>query len=163
MPSVLGFGPPGRKRVERIDDEGKPLKIDLNFFDRIRGGEFVDCGHGKNRFALIERLHGKAAFAPLAGLDHRAVVGKGIGRGGKIVRGENAFDPGHGQRRVRMDALDPRMRHWAEQQFAEQHAFRSKVLGIFRLARHLRVEIRRRIVLADQLVAGPVLALGRLV
>ena len=148
--------------VERIDHERKRFKIDLNFLDGFRGGEFVDCGHSKNRFALIKRLIGKAAFAPLAGLDHRSIVGKGIGRGGKIVRRENAFDARHGERRVRIDALYPGMRHWAEQQLAEQHAFRSKVLGIFRLAGNLRIEIWRRIVLADQLVAGPVLALSGL-
>ena len=75
--------------------------------------------------------------------------------GGKIVRGEDRFDPGHGERRVRMDTLDPRMRHWAEEQFAEQHAFCAKVLGVFCLAGNLRIEIRRHIVLADQLVPAP--------
>ena len=107
----------------------------MNFLDRFRGGEFVDCGHGKNRFALINRLVGEAAFAPLAGLDHRAIVREGIGRSRKIVRGENGFNAGHGERCVRMDALYPRMRHGAEQQFAEQHAVRAKVFRIFCLAR----------------------------
>ena len=73
-----------------------------------------------------------------------------------------ALTPGHGERRVRIDALYPRMRHGAEQQLAEQHAFGAKVFGILRLARDLRIQIRRRVVLADQLVAGSVLALSRL-
>ncbi len=113
----------------------------MNFLDGFRGGEFVDCGHGKNRLALIDRLIGKAAFAPLAGLDHRSIVGKGIGRGGKIVRGENGFDARHGERCVRIDALYPRMRHGAEQQFAEQHAFGAKIFRILCLAGDLRIEI----------------------
>ena len=62
-----------------------------NFLDRFGGGEFVDRGHGKNRLALINRLHGEAALSPLAGLDHGAIIGKSIGRGGKIVGGENAL------------------------------------------------------------------------
>ena len=152
----------GPQGVERIDHERKRFEIDLNFLDRFGGGEFVDCGHGENRFALIDRLHGEAAFAPLAGLDHRAIVGKGVGRRGKIVRGENRFDAGHGQRCVRVDALYPRMRHGAEQQFAEQHAFGAKIFGIFRLAGDLRIEIGGLVVLADQLVPGSVLALGSL-
>ena len=52
--------------VQRINHERKQLKIDMNFLDGFRCGKFVNRGHGKNRFALINRLIGKAAFAPLA-------------------------------------------------------------------------------------------------
>ena len=82
--------------VEWIDHERKQFKVDLNFLDGFRGGEFVNRGHCKNRFALIDRFIGKATFAPLAGFDHRSIVGKGIGWRRKIVRCENGFDPGHG-------------------------------------------------------------------
>src|ERR1035438_1313732 len=78
--------------IERIDHEWKRFKIDLNFLDGFRGTEFVDCGHRENRFTLINRLHGETAFTPLAGLDHRSIVSKGIGRSGNIVRRNNAFD-----------------------------------------------------------------------
>ena len=77
--------PTRTQRVERIDDERQRLKINANLFDRCRGGEFVDRGHGENRFALVERLIGEPPFAPLAGFDHRAVVGEGIGRSGNVV------------------------------------------------------------------------------
>jgi hypothetical protein len=50
----------------------------LNFFNGFRGREFVDSGHSQNRFALVNRLHSETALAPLASLDHRAIVGKGI-------------------------------------------------------------------------------------
>ena len=45
-----------------------------------------------------------------------------------------------------------RMRHGAQHQLAEQHAVGAIVLGVFRLARDLREEVGRRVVLADQLV-----------
>src|ERR1039458_9401295 len=35
-----------------------------------------------------------------------------------------------GERRFRIDALYPRMRHWTEQQFAKQHAFLAKFFGV---------------------------------
>jgi hypothetical protein len=147
---------------ERIDHEGKRFKIDFDFLDGFRSGEFVDCGHGKNRFALINRLHGETALAPLAGLDHRAIVGKRIGWSGKIVGCENGFDAGHGERCFRIDALYPRMRHGTEQQLAEQHAFRAKILGVLRIARDFGIEVRSLVVLANQFVSGAVDALGSL-
>ena len=48
--------------------------------------------------------------------------------------------------------FDARVRHRAEQQLAEQHAVGAIVLGVLRLARHLRDQIGRRVVLADQFV-----------
>ena len=53
FPSSLGFGPPGRKRFEGINHKRKRLEIDLNFFDRFGGSEFVNGSHGENRLALI--------------------------------------------------------------------------------------------------------------
>jgi hypothetical protein len=150
------------QRIERIDHEGKRLKIDLDFLDGFRGGEFVDRGHRKNRFALINRFHGETALAPLAGLDHRAIVGKRVGWRGKIVRCENGFDAGHGERCFRIDAPYPRMRHWTEQQFAEQHAFRAKILSVLGIARDFCIEVRGLVVLANQFVPGAVGALGSL-
>ncbi len=85
----------GPQRIERIDDKRKPLEINVNPFDRLRGGEFVGCRHRENRFALVQRLHRESPFAPLAGLNDCAVVGKSIGWSGKIVRRKNRPDAGH--------------------------------------------------------------------
>ena len=152
--------PTRTQRVERIDDERQRLKINANLFDRCRGGEFVDRGHGENRFALIERLIGEPPFAPLAGFDHRAVVGEGIGRSGNVVCRQHRFDAGHGERLARLDAPDTRVRQRAEQQFAEQHAGGAIVLGVLRFPRDLRMEIGGDVVLADQPVLSPVLRRG---
>ncbi len=86
----------GPQAVEWVDHKRKRFKIDVNFLDGFRGGKFVDRGDRKNRFPLINRLMGEAAFAPLAGFDHCSIVGKGIGWRRKIVRCENGFDPGLG-------------------------------------------------------------------
>ena len=103
----------------------------MNSFDRFGCGQFIDRGHRENRLALIHRLHGEPALAPLARLDHCPVVGEGVGRRGQIVRGENRSHAGHRQRFARIDTLYPRMRQRAEQQLAEQHAFGAKVFGVF--------------------------------
>ena len=61
-------------------------------------GEFVDRADGENRLALIHRLLGEAALAQLVRRDHLAQIRHGVGRRGKIVHREDAFDAGHGQR-----------------------------------------------------------------
>ena len=146
--------PAGPQGFERIDDKRQRLEIDPNLFNRFGGSELVDRGHGENRLALVQRLHREPAISLLVCHDHGAVIGHAIGRSGEIVRGENRLDAWHRQRCARIDVLDARVWHRAEQQLAEQHAVRAIVLGVLRLARHLRDEIGRRVVLADQLVIG---------
>ena len=142
----------GPQTHQRIDDERQRLEIDFDFFNRFGGGEFVDRGHGENRLALKQRLIGQRLKSPGVGQDHSAVIVDAVGRSGQIVRGENRFDAGHRQRRARVDAADARMRHRAQRQLAEEHAVGAIILGVFRLARHLREEVAGRVVLADQFV-----------
>ena len=123
-----------------------------DFFDCCRGGELVDGCQGEDRFALVDRLIGKRALAPLAGLDDRAVVGECIGGGRNIIRRKDPLDAGHRQRLVRMNTRDSPVRHGAEHQLAKQHSLGAKVLGVFCRAGHLRPKVRRRVVLANQLV-----------
>ena len=63
-----------------------------------------------------------------------------------------------------MWVVDPflynRVANGAEQKLAEQHAFRAKVLGVFRLARHLRIKVGRFVILAHELVLNAILAFG---
>ena len=66
-----------------------------------------------------------------------------------------AFTPGMRQRRARVDPRDPRMRHRAEEQLREEHAVGAEVLGVLRLSGDLRDEIRRGVVLSDQLWIQP--------
>ena len=153
-------GPAGTQRFERIDDERKRLKINANFFDRFRGGKLVDRGHGENRFALVERLHSEPPFAPLGGLNHCAIVGKAIGRSGKLLRSQNRSDARHGERLAGIDPRDAPVRQRTQQQFAEEHPFGAKVFGVLRLASDLCMQIRGYVVLADQLVLSAVSTLG---
>jgi hypothetical protein len=75
----VSFGP--RVRTSRpealhgIHHERQRLEVDLNFLNRFGGGVLVDCGDGQNRFAFIQRFHGEAALAQLAGDDAFAEVG----------------------------------------------------------------------------------------
>ena len=85
---------------------------------------------------------------------------KRVGGRGKVIRGENRANAGHGQRFACVNVFYACVRHGAEEQFAEQHAFGAKVLGVFRSAGDFRVEIGSRIILADEFVARPVLTLG---
>ena len=57
--------PAGAKTVERIDYEGKMLKLNVNAFDCLGSGKFVHSGYGQNRFALVQRLHCERFFALL--------------------------------------------------------------------------------------------------
>ena len=87
----------------------------MDFFDRIRSGEFVDCGNCKDWLALIDRLHGEAPLTPLTGLDDCSVVSNVISRCGKIVCGEDCFHAGHCERRTRVNVPDARVRQRTEQ------------------------------------------------
>ena len=86
-------------------------------------------------------------------------VSAGAGRSSAV---RMAFTPGIASAALASMLPHARMRHGAQQQLAEEHAVGAKVFRIFRLAGYFGIEVGRRIVLADQLVAGAVLALGRL-
>ncbi len=56
----------GAQCIERIDGKRKPFEVYANSFDGFGRRQFIDRGHREYRFALIDRLHGETAFAPLA-------------------------------------------------------------------------------------------------
>ena len=93
-----------------------------------------------------------AILALLVGLDDRAQIGDAVGGRRQVILRKNRFDPGHGQRLAQIKMFHASVRHRTQQQLAEQHAFGAEVFGILRLAGHFRVEIRRGVVLADELV-----------
>ena len=141
----------GPQAFNRIDDEGQRLEFDRDRFDRLGRCHLVDRGDGENRLALIERLVGQAALGLRARL-HAFAKRRADGGAGQVVGGEDRLHAGHRQRRARVELLDARVRHRAEQQLGEQHAFDAVVLGVLRLARDLGDEVGRRVVLADQFV-----------
>jgi hypothetical protein len=104
------IGASGTQGHKRIDGEGQRLKLDSNLFDRVSGSEFVNCGDSENRFALVERLHVEPPLALWVGVNHRAIVGEGIGWRREFVGGENRFHARHCKRLANIKMLDPRVR-----------------------------------------------------
>ena len=80
---------------------------------------------------------------------------------GKIIHGDHALHAGHRQGFTGIDVQHFGVRVRAEQQLGEQHAFGAIILGVFRFAGDLGDQVRRGVVLPDQLrlvFAGGVLA-----
>jgi len=115
VPIRSGVRPTRPQGVERIDDERKRLKIDPDLLDRLRGGEFVNRSHGKNRLAPVQRLHAEPALTLRVGPNYGAVVGKAVGRRGKLVRRKNRFHAAHRERLARIDVRYARVRQRAQQ------------------------------------------------
>ena len=153
LPSVRGLGPPGRRLSSGSTTNGScsnSMSILSIASAAVSSSTAATARIGSPWYtgSLV------SAFSPRVGLDDRAQIGDAVGRRGKIIRGEDGFDAGHGQRFAHIDVLHARVRHRAEQQLAEQHALRAEVLRVLRLAGHLREQIGRRVVLADQLVCS---------
>ena len=64
------------------------------------------------------------------------------------------MDTALAERGARINTAHPRVGQRAQQEPGEQHAFRSKIFGVFRRAGHFREQIGSGIILADQLVFG---------
>ncbi len=126
------------------------LDIELNLLDGFGRGEFVDCADRQDRLALIDGIVGEAAFAQRVGGDPLAEVGHGVGGLRHIVHREDGLYARHGERGAHVDAAYVPVRHRAEQQLGEQHAVGAIILGVFRAAGHLRDQIGRGVILADQ-------------
>jgi hypothetical protein len=135
-----------------IDDEGQRLELDVDRFDRERGGELVDGSDGENRLAVVERLVRQAALGLRRGL-HAFAECAACSGARHVVGGENRLDALHGQRSARIEPRHARVRHRAAEQLREQHALDAIVLGILRLAGDLGDEVGGREVLADQFVS----------
>ena len=148
LPCVLAFGTARPQALDRIDDEGQRLVLDLNPLDRFGRRELVHRRHRQDRLTVIQRLHRQAALGLNRGRDVLAEARPGCGAG-QIVNRENGLDARHRERRARVDAHHARMRHRAEQQLREQHPVGAEVFGILRLARDLRDEVRGGVVLSD--------------
>ena len=145
--SVRAGGP---QAVERIDHKWQRLEIERDSLDRLGGGEFTDGGHGENGFALVERLVGQRHFRRQRW--PRVRTSAGFRRSGKIVGGQDAFDPGHRQRRAGVDPSHAAVRHRAQEQLAERHPVNAVVFRVFRATGHLGDQVGRRVIAADQFV-----------
>ena len=135
-PGVRAAWPQAR---HRINGEGERLVIDLDLLDSQRRRRLVDRGHGQDRLAFIERF----------GRVERALHDAFTLRRRQIVFGENALDTFHRQRFACIDARDARVRHRAQQELGEHHPLRAEVLGVFRLAGHLRDDVGSLVILAN--------------
>src|ERR1700674_695971 len=157
-----GVGAAGSQGIERIDDERKRLKVDSNLFNGFRRSEFVDGVDGENRLTLVEWLHSEGLLTLWVGMNHRAIVGEGIGRGRKFVGGENRLHARHGERLANVKMLHAGVWQGAEQQFAVEHAVGVIILGVLCQSRDLGIEVSGFVVLANQFVAGSVDTRGSL-
>ena len=136
------------------------LEIDPDFLNRLGTGELIDSGDGKDRIALVEGFVGERALAPLAGLNHRAVIVHAICLGWNVISSEDGLYTGDRQRIIQVDALDARVRHRTQYQPAKKHAFGAEVLSIFCLAGDFGEHIVGGIVFANELVTGAIHTVG---
>ncbi len=152
-PRVRAFGPPGRRLSSGSTDERQRLELDLDLLDRFGRGQLVDRGDRENRLALVDRLHrsGRARSArwPGSPAPRSVTPSAGAGRSSAV---RIAFTPG-----IASAALASMLRTRAcgiglSSSFANSMPSARIVLGVLRLARHLRDEVGRRVVLADQFV-----------
>ncbi len=161
IPFRARVGPARAETVERVNHERQVFKFDVDVFDGLRGSQFVHRRYSQDRLALVQGFHGECFFALHVGLDHRTKVGHAVSRSWKIILREDCFDPGHRQSFTQIKMFHASVRHGAKQQLAEKHAFGAKVFGVFRPTSHLRVEIGRCVILANELVLGTGLRLTR--
>ena len=131
---------------QRIDDERQRLEIQHDLLDRLRRRRFVHGGDGKDRLAPVERFVRQRRFGR-----QRARAGF-FRRRRQVVGRQHRLDTGHGERLARLDPPHAAVRHRAQQQLAEQHAVRAEILRVLRPARDFGDQIRRRVVVTEQLV-----------
>ena len=135
---------------KRIHNEGQLLIRHLDFLDGFRRRKLIYGGQRENRFALIYGLQRESAFAARVSLDHRSEVGDGVRRSRQVVHRDHAPHAGHRESFPGIDVDHSCMWVRAEQQLREEHAVRAVILSVFRSARHLGHQVRRRVVLSNQ-------------
>jgi hypothetical protein len=121
---VVGLG------LERIDDDGKLLVLDLDQFHRV-GGDIAVLGDDEGHFLPLEEHLA-------VGEDHLLVAGESrhpmqIERT-KVIGGQNSDDPGNRHRLFGVDRLDAGMCIGRADEIAEQHAGKLKIVDIVALA-----------------------------
>ena len=139
---LAGVGAAGPQAGDRIDDERQRVHVHRDGLDSFGGGPFVHRGHRQHRLALVDRLVGERAL--------RRQPARRRGHRRQIVGGQHRPHARNRQRRRGVDAADAAVRHRAQQQLAEQHAFRAVVLGVAGPAGDFRHQVRRRVVLPDE-------------
>ncbi len=133
-----GVRPAGAQALQWINDERHRFEIDVDPLHGFGGRYFVDGSHREDRLAGVERFVGQRFL--------RAAEVR------QIVRRQDRLHAGHRERSARVDTANACVRHRADEELAEQHAIRAKVLRVARAARDLRHEIGRRVVVANELV-----------
>ena len=134
------IGTAREQAFQRIGDMGQLLEIDLDRLDRF-GGDLLGLGRDRqDRLADIEHL--------VLGEDRR-LRRRELRH---VVGGEDAEHALDLQRRRGVDAADLGVRDRAGQGLAEHHAVGTEVLGVFRPAGDLGVDVDRHEVLANEIV-----------
>ena len=137
--------------VERIDHERQRFVVNDDLFDRFGRRQFVDRRDGENRLALEHRLHRQRSSVVQVDLDLDAEIGHASGGLRQVVGRDDGFDARHRQRRGRVDVADTRVWQRAQEQLGEQHPVRAVIVCEFRAPSDLCHDVRRRVVLANQL------------
>ena len=137
FPAGIGAGWP--QAVGGVDGEGQGFEFDVNAADGVLRGLLVHRRHRQNRIADEHRLVGQDAAV---GRFHRR----------QVVGGEHPEDAVHGQRCLKVQLLNPGVRHGADQQAREAHAISGEILRVLGLAGDLAEDVGRREVLADEFV-----------
>ena len=143
-------GPTRAQRIERIDVERQRLPVDFDLLDRFEGRELVNRSDGHHGLALIHGLVRQRLLAKGIRLDRLSKIRDRIRRRRNVARQQDRLDARHGFRSADIDVPSARMRQRAQEQPAIEHPFGAVVFGVLRLARDLRHEIRRDVVLSDE-------------
>ncbi len=151
-PRVRAAGP---QRFDHVDRERERFELDVDLFDRLSRGRFVDGRDREHGLAVIERLVRQAPLGLRRSL-HAFAERRAHGSAGHVVGREDRFHAGHRHRRGRVEPLHFRVRHRAHEELAEEHAVDAVVLGVLGLAGDFRDQVRSRVRLADEFVVSHV-------
>ena len=140
LPSVRASGPPGNRLCSGSTVNGSSSKSIL--IRSIASCAIVSVSAATARIGLAD--------------PHRLVGQDRLGRrrqrrhvGGR----QNAEHAGQRERRARVDVAHARMRHRAQQELAEHHAFGAEILRVLGLAGDFAVHVGRHEVLSQQVVS----------
>ncbi|MFN7985646.1 MAG: hypothetical protein U0Q11_27715 [Vicinamibacterales bacterium] len=133
----------------RVDHKRQRLVLDDDLLDGLSRRQLVNRGNRQNRLAFVGRFLGENLLALVAGL-HAFAERAATLRFRQVVGRQNRLHARHRERRAQIEAGDARVRHRTQHQLRPQHAVDAVVFRVLGLARHLRGDIGRGVVLSDE-------------
>ena len=131
-------GAAGAQALQRIQDEGQRLEVQLDLLDRVVRGRLVHRRERRDGLAHEVRRVGEDGVARRVDPGH-------------VVGGEDGDHPLHGERFPSIDRAHPRVRHRTRDEAAEEHAVGAEVLRVPGSSGDLCDHIRRCEVFPDQI------------